>query len=196
MHPVGLRPFHYMGKIELFKIPIAGGLCRALGAFPVERGKADRQAIQNAISYLKEGSIVGICPEGHRSPNQQLQVGLNGAALLAVSAPPETLIVPVAVWGTEYMWQKRKGPFFLYRPKTYVRIGQPYQIKRNENGKHGDLDEITETMMLKIAELLPEEYRGAYQPEEIEQRRQERERVKQEREANRAARRVNRALQS
>lgn len=190
------RPFHFVTKAELFKVPGVNFLILALGSFPLNRGRADRQAMQQAIELLKKGRMVCICPEGHRSPDHKLQKGLNGVALLALKAPPGTKIVPVAVWGTEKIWQERQGRFLSHRPPVYVRYGQPYELEleRNAAGQvvHQDLEEITEQIMLKIAELLPPEYQGAYRPEEVERRRQEREQQRQVREASRVLRQATR----
>jgi 1-acyl-sn-glycerol-3-phosphate acyltransferase len=172
------RPFHFVTKRELFDVKFVGGLLWILGCFPIKQGQADRQALQTARSFLKKGHMVGICPEGHRSRDYQLHKASNGVALLAVNAPADTWIVPIAVWGTEYIWQKRRGRFLSHRPPVTVHIGQPYHLSQlpasnATKGKHGNLEEITEQIMLKIAELMPEQYQGAYKLSEIAHRHHE-----------------------
>lgn len=60
------RQVHFMGKKELFKIPLIGALCRALGMISVDRGGADVSSVKRVISTCREGEIVGIFPQGHR----------------------------------------------------------------------------------------------------------------------------------
>lgn len=79
------RRLRYMGKAELFKIPLFGSFLRALGAFPVKRGGADMKAIKNTIELLDSGEIVGIFPQGTRCPGRSLKDTQfkNGAAMFA-----------------------------------------------------------------------------------------------------------------
>src|SRR5579884_936133 len=60
------RKVVYMAKEEYFSSKIAW-LVRFLGAFPVKRGEADRQALRAAEEQLKKGNILVIFPEGTRS---------------------------------------------------------------------------------------------------------------------------------
>ena len=55
---------HFMGKEELFRNPALNWLLRKLGAFPVNRGGNDIQAIKTSIQVLKENDNLLIFPEG------------------------------------------------------------------------------------------------------------------------------------
>ena len=57
---------HFMAKKELFKVPLLNKLVAALGAYPVDRKKADVGAIKKTIAMLEEGKCIGIFPQGHR----------------------------------------------------------------------------------------------------------------------------------
>lgn len=57
---------HYMAKKELFRVPVLSGLVRSLGAYPVNRGGADVGAVRKTIDMLKNGTTVGMFPQGHR----------------------------------------------------------------------------------------------------------------------------------
>ena len=57
---------HFMAKKELFKVPLLNKLVTALGAYPVDRKKADVGAIKRTIAMLEEGKCIGIFPQGHR----------------------------------------------------------------------------------------------------------------------------------
>ncbi len=165
------RSFNTMAKTEFFEVFFLGGLVRLLGAFPVKRGKIDRQALRHSIDLLNQGKLLGIFPEGHRSDNFALMKAHKGAALIACQANP--LIVPVAIYGTELIsrqkeWRKtRPGPFFLNRPRVRVHIGEPYKLPEPVPGQRQDLDQLTALIMGKIAELLPPPYRGVYAGEKL-----------------------------
>ena len=62
------RQFHFMGKKELFKIPVLSSFIRAVGAFPVDRKGSDVGAIKTTISYVKDGAAVSVFPQGTRCP--------------------------------------------------------------------------------------------------------------------------------
>ena len=57
---------HFMAKKELFKVPLLNKLVAALGAYPVDRKKADVGAIKKTIKMLEEGKCIGMFPQGHR----------------------------------------------------------------------------------------------------------------------------------
>lgn len=60
------RQPRYMAKKELFRIPLLKQLITALGAFPIERGRADVGALKAAISMIKSGEAVTVFPQGTR----------------------------------------------------------------------------------------------------------------------------------
>lgn len=60
------RQLRFLGKKELFKIPLVGAFFRALGAYAVDRGTGDVAAIKKTLSILEEGEIVAMFPQGTR----------------------------------------------------------------------------------------------------------------------------------
>ena len=63
------RQIRYMAKAELFRVPVLRRIVRALGAYPVNRAGADVASIKTAISFIENGEVVGIFPQGTRCPN-------------------------------------------------------------------------------------------------------------------------------
>lgn len=88
-------PVHmaFMAKEELFKIPVLGWIMKHEKAISVRRGAADRQAIRDALEALKNNRILGIFPEGTRSPNGSLRKFQPGMTMLAVKA--QSPVLPV-----------------------------------------------------------------------------------------------------
>ena len=60
----------FMGKKELFRIPIVGGFLKSLGGYPIDRGGTDISAIKTTVNMLKEGKCVGMFPQGTRHPGE------------------------------------------------------------------------------------------------------------------------------
>ena len=155
------RPVHYMGKVELFRVPILGPIIRFGGTFPVERGRADRRAIRQAEETLRQGIAFGIFPEGTRSPTATMTKPLAGAALIALrSGAP---VLPVGVTGTEHLpLNGSKAPKRRYRRAARVTIGKPFTIPRVIEGERLTSEGATDVMMRRVAELVPAGYRGVY----------------------------------
>ena len=155
------RPLHYMAKAELFRVPVLGPLITFGGAFPIERGQADRRAIRRAEATLSQGIALGIFPEGTRSVTGAMTKPLAGAALIALrSGAP---VLPVAVTGTEYLpLNGSKAPKRRYRRAVRVTIGEPFVIPRTVDGQRLSSEQAADRMMRAVAHLLPEQYRGIY----------------------------------
>jgi cytidylate kinase len=124
------RQVWFMGKEELFRKALAGRLLRAMGAFPVKRGKPDRASLQRCLELLAAGEVVGIYPEGTRRPDARFDEPEDGFSYIALrSGAP---IVPVALSGTEAVLPRgRKFPRFV---KIRVRIGKPFRLGERHAG--------------------------------------------------------------
>lgn len=153
--PLSHRPW-WMAKVELFSGRFAAWWLREMQVIPIKRGKRDLTALVACEDALKAGALLVVFPEGHRSDNAQLQEAKPGAVRLAVrSGCP---IIPVAIWGTE---EDLKGA--ALRKPIHVRIGKPYHPEvKGQSIPFERMNELTEEIMLRIAELMPEQYWGAY----------------------------------
>ena len=140
-------------------LPVFGYWATQLGGIFIKRDIVDRRAIREAINLLRDGEIVGLAPEATRSPIKQMIKPRNGAAYLAKQV--DIPIVPVAIIGTENLFEN----FLRFkRTKVEVRIGQPFQRPSVEGRfRQRHLEALTDYIMLKVAELLPERYYGYYE---------------------------------
>jgi len=92
------RPVRYMAKKELFAVPGLASVLRGMGAFPIDRGAGDRQALQLSLDVLNMGEVLLMFPEGTRFRDDEVHDFLPGIGMLALrSGAP---VYPVAVKGT------------------------------------------------------------------------------------------------
>lgn len=163
------RPLHFMAKRELFSVPIVAPIIRFVGAFPIDRGKADRSALRRAEQTLAQGIAVGMFPEGSRSTTGALRLAYPGAALVALRGGVPVL--PAVIVGSERLPGNgsrsragRGGGSGATPRRSGVRIsfGRPIVLARDDAGGRVGVNAATERLMVEVARLLPPEYRGAY----------------------------------
>ncbi len=116
------RQIHFMAKAELWKVRPLGRVIDALGAFPVNRGEADRQAVRRALDVLDQGAVVGLFPEGHRQRGGGFGHINPGVALFSLREGVVT--IPVVLEGTDRVMKGR----LLHLPRVRVTFGPPLEI--------------------------------------------------------------------
>ncbi|WCB95774.1 hypothetical protein DSM104299_04524 [Baekduia alba] len=121
------RPLYYVAKKELFAHKVTAWFLNALGAFPIDRGAADHEAMSTARQILERGDSVLIFPEGTRIRPGTLGTPKRGVGRLALETGAP--VIPVAVIGTENI---RRG--WRIRPhKVAIRAGAPLRFPRVDN---------------------------------------------------------------
>jgi len=152
---------YYMAKSEYFEKRLQRWMFKAYNAFPVVRHSADRQALKQALQVLQDGHVLMMYPEGTRSRDLRMHRPFAGAGFLArKSAAP---IVPVAVWGSEGVLPT--GASWPRRAHVYVQFGDPFLLpERNADGTPMSHQQSADHMMARVAEMLPEQYRGVFGP--------------------------------
>ena len=140
------RPVFFMAKAELFDYPVLGRLLPRVGAFPVRRGRPDRQALRRAAELLDQGRVVGMFVEGTRRHGGELGEARPGAAWLAIRC--QAPVLPILI----------EGPYRLGQP-IRVRIGAPFELSEYY-GRKVDPEELTiagQQIMERIAALRRQE---------------------------------------
>ncbi|MFF3664659.1 lysophospholipid acyltransferase family protein [Microtetraspora malaysiensis] len=157
-----------LGKAEYFTgRGIKGLVSRAffsgVGTVPIDRsgGKASEAALRTGLRVLKDNQVLGIYPEGTRSPDGRLYKGKTGVARLALEA--RAPVIPWAMVNTfEMMPPGHPIPKFGIRPG--VRYGKPLDFSRYY-GMEGDrlvLRAVTDEIMYALMELSGQEYVDKY----------------------------------
>jgi len=125
------RRMRFMGKDSMWKHQPLNWMLSALGAFPVTRGSADREAIMRAVQVLKSGEPLVLFPEGERKSGAVVQPLMDGAAYVACKAGVS--IIPVGIGGSERVMGK--GARFIYPKKLVVIIGKPIPVPAPVDGR-------------------------------------------------------------
>jgi 1-acyl-sn-glycerol-3-phosphate acyltransferase len=92
------RPITFMAKRELFRRPAQARVFRRWGAFPVDRDLFDLRAVEVGLEVVRRGEVLGMYPEGTRTPGTLLPF-LPGAPWIALKTGAP--LVPCAIAGTE-----------------------------------------------------------------------------------------------
>ena len=145
------RRLRYMGKAELWKSALFGRLLSALGAFPVHRGGADREALRRTIEVVQGGEPVVIFPEGTRRYGPVVEDLYEGAAYVAARAGIP--IVPVGIGGSERAMAKGSK---IPRPdKVHVIVGRPLPPPESVDGRvpRRAVHELTQQLQLEVQRL-------------------------------------------
>lgn len=150
-----------IAKRETWKNPLFNFLFNQWGIIPIDRGMVDREAFRLTEEALKQGKVIAMSPEGTRSKDGRLLQGKPGVVAIAVrSGSP---LLPIAFYGYENFWQNFKR---FKKTDFNIVVGKPFRLNLNGHALSRDVrQEVVDEIMIKIAELLPEKYRGYYQSE-------------------------------
>ena len=152
------RPITGWAKMESWDNAFLNWLFNLWGLIPVRRGEGDTSALRRAIKALEDGFIFGVAPEGTRNKTGQLKRAHPGAVMLAVHSG--ATILPLAHWGGENFL---KNLARFKRTGFHIRVGEPFHLKLDGVKVTREIrQQIVDEMMIRLAELLPPAYHGAY----------------------------------
>jgi 1-acyl-sn-glycerol-3-phosphate acyltransferase len=161
------RPVTFLAKSEYFTGKgLKGGLVRwffkSTGQLPIDRsgGKASEASLNTGLGVLSEGNLLGVYPEGTRSPDGRLYRGRTGIARMVLEA--KVPVIPVAMIDTE-----KVQPIGQKLPKIRrvgIVIGAPLDFSRFE-GMEGDrivLRAVTDEIVYELQRLSGQQYDDVY----------------------------------
>ncbi len=137
------RRLFFMAKSELFRNRCFAALIRALGAFPVERGVGDNEAIKTGEDLIKDGEIMTIFIEGGRTKNGELMRPRSGCALVAQQMQVPVIPACITIVG---------NPKRLFA-KRVIHFGKPLtpqQLGLTPDGGRRELKEASNRIMEQI----------------------------------------------
>jgi len=158
------RRVTFLAKAEYFTGKGVKGFLQRLffagsGQVPIDRtdATAAEGAIRTGVRILREGKLLGIYPEGTRSPDGRLYRGKTGVARMALDTGAP--VVPVAM-----IYRRRNLPFGTKLVRVSVKFGKPLDFSRYA-GLSGDRfveRSITDEIMYEIMTLSGQEYVDVY----------------------------------
>lgn len=161
------RPVVFLAKSEYFTgRGIKGWLVKiffkATGQLPIDRsgGKASEAALNTGLGVLEQGQLLGIYPEGTRSPDGRLYRGRTGIARMVLEA--KVPVIPVAMIDTE-----KVQPIGKRLPRVRrvgIVYGKPLDFSRFA-GMEGDrivLRAVTDEIMYELKKISRQEYVDQY----------------------------------
>ncbi|WP_291635125.1 1-acyl-sn-glycerol-3-phosphate acyltransferase [Clostridium sp.] len=131
----------------------------------VKPNSADKEAISKIVNTLKQGNNIMIFPEGTRSRSGKMIEGKKGILLMAKLS--KATFVPMGIWGTEKLLpinDKGMASEKFNYADVNINVGDPIAlpIKNEGEDKNEYYDRAMNEIMLSIADLLPQQYRGVY----------------------------------
>ena len=161
------RPVVFLAKSEYFtgkglKGKLTKAFFKGTGQLPIDRsgGKASEASLNTGLQVLASGQVLGIYPEGTRSPDGRLYRGRTGIARMVLEA--KVPVIPVAMIDTEKVQPiGRKLPRIR---RVGIIVGKPLDFSRFE-GMDGDrivLRAITDEIMYELMKLSGQEYVDVY----------------------------------
>ncbi len=162
------RKVVFLAKAEYFtgrglKGLVSRAFFSGVGQIPVDRsgGQASERALRSGLRVLAEGNVLGIYPEGTRSPDGRLYKGRTGVARLALES--RAPVLPCAMIGTfEFLPPGSFSPQWRVRPG--VIFGTPLDFSRYY-GRESDrvaLRAVTDEIMQEIGKLSGQDYVDIY----------------------------------
>jgi 1-acyl-sn-glycerol-3-phosphate acyltransferase len=161
------RRITFLAKADYFtgrglKGFLTKGFMKGAGQVPIDRsgGRASEAALKTGMRILGDGELLGIYPEGTRSPDARLYRGKTGIARMALEAGVP--VIPVAMINTFDI--QPPGKILPRIMRVGIRIGEPLDFSRYE-GLSGDrfvLRSITDEIMYELMQLSGQEYVDCY----------------------------------
>ncbi len=151
----GRRP-RFLTKSELYGNWFMRHLLEGAKQIKVERGTGSAVPIENAVQALQDGEVVLIYPEATitKNPDFTPMEGKTGIARLTLAT--ETPVLPIAVWGSQHVWQKDGARSLKFGRPIWVKAGVPLDFSAYVDDRHDPavLRKVTDQVMAELSRLV------------------------------------------
>lgn len=136
------RPIRFVGKQELFKVPVVGWYLKSINVIPVKRGSGDIGAVKASLRALKDGEVLGIFPTGTREKKNPNATVKAGAALIALKA--DVPVIPIHIDASYRLFSR-----------VAITVGQPVDLSEYHGRKlsQEELSEVAGKIYSRIKAL-------------------------------------------
>lgn len=149
----------FIGKAEYFDSWQTRLVMELGGVIPVRREDPSESSLEAGKRVLESGNLMGIFPEGTRSPDGRLYKGKTGAARMAVDVGCP--VIPTGLVGTRHVMPKEAKIPGL-GPRVTVKFGKPMEVPAEGRSNPRVLRMFTDDLMQEIARLSGQDYRHRY----------------------------------
>lgn len=133
------RGIHYMAKKEYFDNKKVAWFFKGVGCISVDRSKKDDQAVNLALSVLRDGGAIGLFPEGTRNKTKAFLLPFKYGAV-SMAKKTDAYLVPFGITGD-----------YTFRSKDLtIRYGQPFKVGNM------DLEEANDKLYHEVERLMKE----------------------------------------
>lgn len=151
----GRRP-RFLAKNELYGNLVMRSLLHGTGQIPVERGSGSHAPVEAASRALKEGEAVIVYPEGTVTTTADFSPMRGKTGIARLSLASDVPVLPIAVWGSQHVWQRDGARSLTFGRPIWVKAGPPMDFSQFE-GQEDDpqtLRKVTDTVMDELTRLV------------------------------------------
>lgn len=160
------RDTHFMARDSLFRIPVFGGLIRAVNSIPIRRGEGDTAGVRAVLDRLASGAAVLVFAEGTRTTDGRTGEFKRGTILLIKRA--KCPVIPAAVEGAFDAWPRDRSRPHLFGKRIAAKLGEPIPHETltamGPDAAMALLHARVEALRLEMRAALRAKTHGAYPP--------------------------------
>lgn len=119
------RPVSYLARDSLFDVPLIGWVLRNAYVVPISRERAGSGSVRMAVERLERGFLVGVFPEGTRTPDGRM--GAFKPGFLAILRRANVPVIPVGIAGA--FDSLPRGAWCVRAAPVAVVFGRPIAIE-------------------------------------------------------------------
>ncbi|HUL83984.1 MAG TPA: lysophospholipid acyltransferase family protein [Actinomycetota bacterium] len=150
------RETRFVVAAEFFERPFFGWILRRFHQIPIRRGEGDTDALEHALTALKDGLLVAIAPEGTVNPDPPDLLRIR-SGIARIALPTGAPVVPVGIWGTNRRWPKAGIHWGRpLRPRLAIVYGAPILPVGAAEGDDLDafVDRIHDRLEVQVREAM------------------------------------------